>query len=68
MKQEDAFKEFSKIKSSLNPDAASHNNASWDTDSDGFLEHSLSGESLYYKGPTLQKVIPGSFVSFLIVL
>ena len=27
------------------------------TDADGFLEHSSSGGSLYYKGPTLQKII-----------
>ena len=31
--------------------ATSHNNTSWYTDTDGFLEHSLSKESLYYKGP-----------------
>ena len=42
---------------SLKPNTASHNNASWYTDTDGFLEHSPSGGSLYYKGPTLQKII-----------
>ena len=42
---------------SLEPDAASHNNASWYIDTDGFLEHSPSEESLYYKGPALQKLI-----------
>ena len=42
---------------SLKPNAGSHNNASWCTDTDGFLEHSPSGGSLYYKGPTLQKII-----------
>ena len=31
------------------------------TDTDGFLEHSPIGGSLYYKGPTLQKKIPGGF-------
>ena len=45
-------------KNSLKPNAASHNNASWYTDTDVFLEHSPSGGSLYYKGPTLQKIIP----------
>ena len=44
-------------KNSLNPNAASHNNASWFTDTDGFLEHSPSRESLYYKGLALQKII-----------
>ena len=33
--------------------AASHNNASWYTDIDGFLEHWPSGRSLCYPGPTL---------------
>ena len=32
--------------------------ASWDTDTDEFLEHSPSRGSLYYKGSALQKVIP----------
>ena len=45
-------------KNSLKPNAASHNNASWCTDTDGFLEHSPSGGRLYYKGPILQKIIP----------
>ena len=43
---------------SLKPNAASHNNSSWCTDTDGFLEHSPSGGSLYHKGSTLQKIIP----------
>ena len=51
-----AVKESSK-KNSLRPNAASHNNASWHTDTNVFLEHSPSGGSLYYKGPALQKVI-----------
>ena len=42
---------------SSKPNAASHNNAIWYTDTDGFLEHSPSGGSLYHKGPTLQKII-----------
>ena len=37
-------------KSSLMPNAASHNNASWYTDTDGFLEHSLSGEEPLLQG------------------
>ena len=40
---------------------ASHNNAIWYTDLDGFLEHSPSGGSLYYKGPPLQMIILGFF-------
>ena len=44
-------------KISLKPSAASHNSVSWYTDIDASLEHSLSGRSLYYKGPTLQKII-----------
>ena len=36
---------------------ASHSNASWHTDTDGFLEHSPSRGCLYYKGPALQKII-----------
>ena len=45
-------------KHSVKLKAASHNNASWCTDIVGFLEHSLSRGSLYYKRPVLQKVIP----------
>ena len=45
-------------KNSLKPNAASYNNASWCTDTNGFLEHSPSGGSLCYKGPTLQKIPP----------
>ena len=41
------------------PNAASHNTTSRYTDTDGFLEHSPSGESPYNKGPTLQKIILG---------
>ena len=44
-------------KNSLKLDTASHNNTSWYTDTDGFLEHSPSRESMYYKGTTLQKII-----------
>ena len=44
-------------KNSLKPNTTSHNNISWHTDTDGFLEHSPSGGSLYYKGPILQKII-----------
>ena len=44
-------------KNSQKPNTASHNNASWYTDTVGFLEHSHSVEGLYYKGPILQKII-----------
>ena len=44
-------------KNSVKPSTVSHNNASWCTDTDGFLEHSLSGGSLYYKGPAHPKII-----------
>ena len=44
-------------KNSLKSNAASHNTTSWYSDTDGFLEHSPSKGSLYYKGPTLQKII-----------
>ena len=44
---------------SLKPNAAFLNNASWCTDTDGLLEESASGGSLYYKGLDLQKIIPG---------
>ena len=37
-------------KNALKPNTASHN-TSWYTDADGFLEHSPSQGSLYYKGP-----------------
>ena len=43
-------------KNSLKPNAASHNNTSWYIDADGYLGHSPSGGSLYYKGPTFQKI------------
>ena len=48
-------------KNSLKPNTASHNNASWYTDTDEFLELSPSGRSQYYKGSTLQKIILGFF-------
>ena len=44
-------------KDSLKLNAASRNNTSWSTDTDGFLEHSPSRGSLYYKRPSLQKII-----------
>ena len=37
--------------------AASHNNASWSTGTDKFLEHPPGRGSLYYKGPALQKIV-----------
>ena len=45
-------------KNSLKLNAASHNNTIRYTDTDGFLKHSPSGGSLYYKGLTLQEIIP----------
>ena len=57
MKRANALKGSSE--KSLKPKAASHNNASWCTDTDGSLEHSPSGGSLCYKGPTFQKRILG---------
>ena len=56
MKWANALKESSR-KNSPKPKAASHNNASWCTDTGGFLEHSPSGGSLYYKGFAPQKII-----------
>ena len=53
IKWENLLKESSK--NSLKPNRASHNNAIWHSDTDGFLEHLLSGGSLYYKGPTLHR-------------
>ena len=38
-------------KNSLKLNVASHNNTSWYTDTDGFLEHLPSGESVHHKGP-----------------
>ena len=49
----------------MKPNTASYNNSSWHTDTDGFLEHSPSGGSLWYKGPDLQEIIPGFFVCVL---
>ena len=48
-------------KNSLKPNAASYNNTICYTDKDGFLKHSPSRGSLYYKEPTLQKIIMGFF-------
>ena len=45
-------------KNSLKPNAASHNNASWHTDTDGILEHSPKGASLGCKGTVPQKLSP----------
>ena len=56
MKWANSLKVFEKTSLKLN--AASHNNTSWYTDTDGFLEHSTSRESQYYKEPVLQKIIP----------
>ena len=46
-------------KNSLKLNAACHSpgNTLWYTDTNGFLEHSTSGGSLYYKGPAIQKII-----------
>ena len=49
-------------KNSLKLNTASHNNTSWYTDTDGFLEHSPSQGSLYYKAPSIQKIILGCFL------
>ena len=57
MKWANASKVFKKY--SLKPNAASHNNARWFTDTDGFREHSPSRGSPYYKGLTLWKTILG---------
>lgn len=43
-------------KNSLKLNSASHNNANWHTDINGFLQHSPSRGNLYSKGPTLQKI------------
>ena len=58
MKWANALKESSK--KFTEAESASHNNASSYTDTDGFLEHSPSKESLYYKGSALQKIILGA--------
>ena len=50
-------------KKSLKLNAASHNNASWYTDTDGFLKHSPSEGILHYKGPVLQKIMVIFWVS-----
>ena len=56
-------KRFEKVfkKNSLKQNAVSHNNASWNSDTNGFPEHSPSRGSLYYKGPAFQKIILGLF-------
>ena len=46
-------------KDSLKLNAGPHNNTSWYNDTDGFLEHSPNGGSLYYKGPAQQKTVLG---------
>ena len=56
MKWANTLKESPK-KNSLKPNGASHNNASWHTDTDGFPEYSLNRESLYYKWPAPEKII-----------
>ena len=43
------------------PNTASHNTNRY-TNIAGFLEQSASGESLYYKGPTLQQIISDFWV------
>ena len=53
-------------KNSLKPNAASYKNASWYTGTDGFLEHSPSGGSLYYKGTMIQKIITDFWGSLLV--
>ena len=45
-------------KNSLKLNTASYTTTSRCTDTDGSLEHSPTQGSLYYKGPTLQKIIP----------
>ena len=50
---------FFSSKKSLKPNAASHNNASWHTDTDVFLEHSPGRVSLYCMGHAHQKIILG---------
>ena len=50
---------FKKIfKKKKEPTATSYNNASWYTDTYGFLEDSDSGGSAYYIGFAFQKNIP----------
>ena len=52
---EKVFKKFAEA------NTASHNTAKWHTDTKGFREHPPSGGSLYYKGPTVLKIILVSF-------
>ena len=49
-------------KNSLKPNAASHNNSRWYTDTYGFLEHSPSGRHLYHKGLALWNIILDLFL------
>ena len=44
-------------KNSLKLHAASDNDTSWYTGTEGFLQHSPCEESLYYRGPAHQKII-----------
>ena len=46
-------------KHSLKLNTPCHNDTSWYTDSDGFLEHSPTRGGLHYKESTLQKIILG---------
>ena len=50
-------------KKSLKLNAASRNNASWYTDTDGFLKHSPSEGIIHYKGPVLQTIMVIFWVS-----
>ena len=56
MKWAEVLKVFKKHSPKLS--TASHNNVSYYTDTDGLLEHSFSRESLYYRGISLQEIIP----------
>ena len=49
-------------KNSVKPNAASHNNSRWYTDTYGFLEHSPSGRHLYHKGLALWNIILDLFL------
>ena len=54
-------------KNSTKLNTAPHNNASKYSDTGGLLEHSTGRGVLCYKGPTLQKTIPG-FLGILLIL
>ena len=62
MKWANALKESSSKFTEAEP--ASHNNASWYSDTDVFLGYLPSRRSLYSRVPALQKVIPSLFVCF----